>query len=190
MLYLRTLKQKKMSIEKHVNNLDKSKHGIEWAVGTFRPILRDLHIQEVPLNPVIIKAVDYRDMIVKGMSRCIITFQLSKGLSNNVHGYFVFVDRSKQGNDIFLLSIVLNRKIYGGIKLIDKIKRKALAIHEFVHCVSAMLALARIGKNNRTLIQSLSKSIHEKAKATTSDDFKNLYESLQGMNKGIKKGLL
>lgn len=66
-----------------------SNRNVEWAVETFRPLLKALKLQRVAQSPTIVKAADFRNLIVKGMGRCIIAVQRQK-ISDGQRGYCVF----------------------------------------------------------------------------------------------------
>ncbi len=68
-----------------------SNRNVEWAVETFRPLLKDLHLQNISKDsPTIIKTADFRNLIVKGMGRCIIAVQ-RQVISDGQSGYCTFI---------------------------------------------------------------------------------------------------
>lgn len=147
----------------------------EWALETFRPLLKDLHLQFVEEKPTIIKTMDYRNLIVKGMGRCIISVTKKK-VPQGKKGYCVFSHNSEY--NIYILLIVMDEGLFLDNSLELRIQRKALGIHEFVHCAAIMMSLSRLGSSPNPLINSLRKALSDKLTVTTSEDFTQLLAAL------------
>ncbi|MEE0886771.1 MAG: hypothetical protein UIB61_07685 [Treponema sp.] len=153
-----------------------SNRNVEWAVETFRPLLKDLHLQNVSKDsPTIIKTADFRNLIVKGMGRCIIAVQ-RQVISDGQSGYCTFI-YNKEYN-LYILSIVIDENLFNNDSLDSRTKRKALGIHEFVHCVAILMSISLLGTGPNPLIERLKSILNEKLTVTTSDDFTQLFKAL------------
>lgn len=140
---------------------DMQDRNIDWVIKTFRPLLKSLKVQHKENKPCYIETSQYRDLIIKGMGRCILSLRLSNRLKQDVKGFFIFFHN--QRCNIFGLTIVLNNNLYEVDDLECRIERKAIAIHEFIHCVASMLSLSRLHKDSSILIASLKKQIDQKS---------------------------
>ncbi|MBD5404311.1 MAG: hypothetical protein HDR55_04910 [Treponema sp.] len=150
-------------------------HNVEWAVDIFRPLLQELNVQNIGDVPTIIKTTDKRNFIIKGMGRCIIGIQ-RQVLADGQKGYCVFIHKKEL--NLFVLSIVIDESLFTSDRHDLRVQRKALAIHEFVHCVAIMLSLSLLGSGPNPLIESLKKILSERLTVTTSDDFNQLLKAL------------
>ncbi|MDE5614796.1 MAG: hypothetical protein K2I74_09150 [Treponemataceae bacterium] len=150
-------------------------HNVEWAVDTFRPLLQELHVQNINSTPIIVKTTDKRNFIIKGMGRCIIGIQ-RQSLNDGQKGYCAFIHHKEL--NLFILSIVIDESLFLSDAFDLRVQRKALAIHEFVHCVAIMLSLSLLGSGPNPLIESLKKILSERLTVTTSDDFNQLLRAL------------
>jgi hypothetical protein len=84
-----------------------SERNVESVVNLLRPLLKDLHVQELESEPVVLKASAYRELIVAGMSRCIIVARQTV-FSDDTKGCLAFsYDRA---HDIFLFVINVNQQ--------------------------------------------------------------------------------
>ncbi|MGP1430908.1 hypothetical protein [Treponema sp.] len=155
----------------------KSIHDVEWAIEIFRPLLKELHIQYVDAKakPCCIQAARYRTLVINGMARCLVAIQ-AQSIPNGKKGYTTSIYNKKR--DLFIFSIVLNEDLYQSDDVELRMQRKALAIHEFVHCVAAMLSVSVLGKGPSILINQLKERLKEKLVVTASDDFERLIAAL------------
>lgn len=156
-----------------------SNRNVDWAVETFRPLLQSLHLQQVGVCPTVVKAADFRSLVVKGMGRCVIAVQRQK-ISEERCGYCVFIHEPKR--NLFVLSIVINEIFFAEENLPLRIQRKALGIHEFVHCVAIMMSLSLLGTGPNPLIDRLKKILSEKLTVTSSEDFTALLNALEAIS--------
>lgn len=152
-----------------------SNRNVEWAVETFRPLLQALKLQYVGTKPTIVNASDFRNLIVKGMGRCVLAVQRQK-ISDGQKGYCVFI-HNKELN-IYILSIVIDEKFFSDDSHENRVQRKALGIHEFVHCVAIMMSVSLLGTGPNPLIERLKQILSEKLSVTTSEDFTALLKAL------------
>lgn len=84
----------------------KTNRNVEWAIETFRPLLKALKVQYIGSSPTIVKTSDFRNLIIKGMGRCIIAIQKSN-ISDGQNGYCVFVHKPEL--NIYIISMVVNQ---------------------------------------------------------------------------------
>lgn len=96
---------------------------------------------------------------------------------------FLYIKKS----NLFILSIVLDENLFVSYFLALRTERKALGIHEFVHCVATMMSLARLGDASNLLLDKLQILLQKKVTVTTSEDFKKLYNALGSLSKTEKE---
>jgi hypothetical protein len=144
------------------------------VVDLLRPLLRDLHVQSLTLNPVAVKAAKYRRLIVAHLDRCIIVARQTN-FSDDTKGCLSFSYEKK--HNIFLFVINVDAHLFQDDDLESKIARKAVAVHEFVHCASALLLLSCLRPEN--FIERTKTIIARKVKLTTSDQFNALLDALK-----------
>lgn len=148
---------------------------VEWAVDLFRPLLQKLNVQNVGSSPTIVKTVNDRNLIIKGMGRCIIGIQ-RQILADGQRAYCTFIHRKEV--NLYILSIVIDDSLFEKDDHESRVQRKALAVHEFVHCVAIMMSLSLLGTGANPLIERLKQILKEKLSVTTSDDFTQLFAAL------------
>jgi hypothetical protein len=153
----------------------------ESVVSLLRPLLKDLHVQNLCHEPVVVKASKYRDLIVAGMSRCIIVARKTD-FSDDTRGCVSF-SYSKKSN-IFLFVINVNKNLFLDSSQDSKVARKAVAVHEFVHCVSALLLLSCL--RQEAFIERMAAIISQKVILTTSSEFNILLTALRELGKNGK----
>jgi hypothetical protein len=76
----------------------------------------------------------------------------------------------------------VDRRLFADDSELPRIARKAVAVHEFVHCVSAMLLLARLRSD--IFIQRMQLRISKKVKLTNSAEFNALLAALREIGTG------
>jgi hypothetical protein len=162
-----------------------SERDTDYVVTLLRPILKDLHVQHLTSNPIVIKASDYRSLIIAGMSRCLIVARQTV-FSEDTKGCLSFsFDRD---HNIFLFIINVGNHLFVDDSSPLRILRKAIAIHEFVHCTSAMLLLSRL--RTEPFIQRTERSMSKKVILTTSSEFNALLIALMKIGNNPKTELL
>jgi hypothetical protein len=144
------------------------------VVDLLRPILRDLHVQSLTPDPVVVKASKYRRLIVAHLDRCIIVARQTN-FSDDTKGCLSFSYETKR--NLFLFVINVDARLFQDDDLESKVARKAVAIHEFVHCASALLLLSCLRPEN--FIERTKTIIARKVKLTTSDQFDALLAALK-----------
>ena len=152
-----------------------SNRNVEWAVETFRPLLQALRLQYIGTKPTYVKAADFRNLIVKGMGRCVIAVQRQK-IADGQKGYCVFIHNEEL--NLYILSIVVDETLFSDDSHDNRVQRKALGIHEFVHCVAIMMSVSLLGTGPNPLIERLKQILSEKLTVTTSEDFTALLKAL------------
>ena len=154
----------------------------EWAVDLFRPLIQKLRLQESAQSPVLVKVSDFRNLVIKGMGRCLIFLQQRPLADHNPpsKGYFVFVHHKEE--NLYILSIVIDSNLYRDESLESKVARKAVGVHEFCHCVAAMLSLAEVSSGS-SVFEKLQDRLREKVTKTSSSDFINLMAAFSNLGK-------
>lgn len=147
-----------------------------WSL--FQPLLDCIRIHDVGSSPVIVKAKDFRSMIIKGMGRCIITVQ-RQHVSDGSKGFFTFIHHRR---NIYILSIVLDDSLFTSSDHDFRVRRKAALLHEFTHCVATMMSIARMGKEPNAFIESLKQKLKETVSRTTSNDFELLIQAIGSLD--------
>jgi hypothetical protein len=158
-----------------------SERNVESVVGLLRPLLKDLQVQQLGNDPVVLKASSYRELVVAGLSNCIVMARQT-GFSDDTKGCFSFSYDTK--HDIFLFVISVNKNLFFNDFLDLRVARKAVAVHEFIHCVSALLLLSRLRKE--AFIERTQSIIQKKVRLTTSHEFNNLLSALRELGKNDK----
>lgn len=153
----------------------------EWAVELFRPLIQKLRLQEKSQSPVLVKVSDFRNLVIKGMGRCLIFLQQRPLSEHNPpsKGYFVFTRHKEK--DLYILSIVIDSNLYKDDSLELRVARKRVGIHEICHCVATMLSLAEISSDS-SVFEKLQNRLHEKVTMTTSADFINLMAAFDNLD--------
>lgn len=154
---------------------------LEWAVKTFRPLLKDLEIPKLKAKYNQILTSEYKIFNKYNMSNCVIIVSQYKFSKPEYKGVFVW-QYSKE-EDFYALYIVLNSNLFENTQAI-KIVRKAVSTHEFVHCVAALMTLSRL--KTQALIENLHNRMKKKFHALTDNDVENIFKDLKKSLKDIK----
>ena len=120
-----------------------------WALKTFRPLLKALKLQEVKTEPLTVFASQYKIFNRYNMANCVIVVRTKEFSNNDNRGIFVWQYDEK--TNFYALYIILNSLLYADADIETRIKRKATGIHEFTHCVAAMMTFSRL--QSKALIQ-------------------------------------
>lgn len=148
--------------------------GIEWAVKVFRPLLKDLSISTLSNTENFrqILTAGYKEFIRHHMDNCVVLVCRHNLTKEEYQGIFVL--QYNREENFYALYIILNDNLFAPEK---KVIRKAVSIHEYVHCVAAMLALSRL--ETAKLINRLHKKITERIHALTVIDANNILNDLK-----------
>lgn len=142
---------------------------VDWAVNLFRPLLKDLRIQELKDQSIIFTA-NYRAFQKYHMDSCIVIVKRYKFSKPNYKGVFIWQYNTR--NEIFALYIILNENMYDTTDVKNEIFRKAVSTHEFTHCVAALLTLSRL--KTKVLIENQQKKLAKRFHAMEESDMGNL----------------
>lgn len=157
---------------------DKETQRLDWALSVFRPILKDLNISKLNgTSPTYILGADYPQLIRGNMANCLLVVSQYDFTDKENTGIFVW--RYRASKNSFVLYILLNKTLFENDNL--KIMRKAVSIHEFVHCVAAMLTFSRL-KTEDLIIRLQEKMKKQFHYIKTSDG----YEILKSLRKVLK----
>jgi hypothetical protein len=146
-----------------------------WAIKTFRPLLQELKVQNIPAPPDarIVYMTDKRDWVIKGMGRCIVIIE-QQDLPEKTGGILVTSHDSEL--DYFKLHILINSSLCNKTDLNDRADLKITATHEFTHTIAALSAISRI--SSELLIGRLKEIFRKKAHAIHYDEIKKIAEEL------------
>ena len=148
--------------------------GIEWAVKVFRPLLKDLSISTLSNTENFrqILTAGYKEFIRHHMDNCVVLVCRHNLTKEEYQGIFVL--RYSREENFYALYIILNDNLFSPEK---KVIRKAVSIHEYVHCVAAMLALSRLATER--LLEKFQKKMSERFPALTVIDTNNILNDLK-----------
>jgi hypothetical protein len=158
-----------------------SERDTDNVVDLLRPLLKDLHIQHLTCNPTVVKASSYRALIIAGMSRCVIVARKTS-FSDDTKGCLSF--SHNKTHNIFLFVINVDQRLFKDESPESKVARKAVAVHEFVHCTSALLLLSCL--RPESFIERTRQIIEKKVMLTTSKEFNDLLSALRQLDKNGK----
>ena len=114
---------------------------ISWAIKIFRPLLKDLDIQNHMANfYVVLKTIKFENEDDRGL----------------------FVWQYDDETKSYALYICINRSMFENNTLDFRIQRKTTGIHEFTHCVASMIICSHLESKEliRTLNQRMQKTFH------------------------------
>lgn len=158
----------------------KEKRDLEWATKIFRPLLKDLNIAHLTSGNTQVFTADYRAFIQRNMDNCIVIVCCHKLSQEHHQGLFIWQYNEKE--HFYALYIVLNTNLKA-----DSVARKAISVHEYVHCVAAMLAFSRL--KTKDLINILHARMSKRFHVLTSIDVDKILKDLNGKNKSTPKKL-
>jgi hypothetical protein len=138
-----------------------------WVIKTFRPLLRLLNVQNIPLPPdfTVVYLADNRNLAVLGMGRCIVIIE-QRRLPDKVGGMLITSHGTEP--DYFKLHILINSSLCNKSDLQSRTFQKITAVHEFTHTVAALSAIGRVG--SMELIRRLKRILQKKTHAIYYDD--------------------
>lgn len=150
---------------------DEETRNIEWATKVFRPLLKDLDISHLTTTGnVQILTADYRIFGKYRMDRCVVVVCYRKLTQSYHQGLFIWQYSEKE--NFYALYIVLNTDLQS-----NPIIRKAVAVHEYVHCIAAMLAFSRLETSR--LIEILHSKMSKRFHILTSIDISKILKDLK-----------
>ncbi len=148
---------------------------IRWVLRLFRPILRELNVQDLPVSPSqrVVTLFNNKNFITNNMGKCIITIRQGN-FNPDIMGYYILLYNST--HDIFILIININQSLAGKEGAEKKVLQKIVAVHEFVHCLAALLSIKQI--ESKSLIKSLQNRLQKKIHFTTEVKLGKLLQEL------------
>ena len=147
----------------------KEKKDDDWATKIFRPLLKDLDIAHLTSGNVQILTADYKAFIKYHMDNCVVVVCCHPLTKEHHQGLFIW-QYNKEEN-FYALYIVLNTNLKT-----DIVARKAVSVHEYVHCVAAMLAFSRL--DTKELIDILYSRMSKRFHVLTSIDVDKILKDL------------
>lgn len=156
----------------------------KWAIDFFQPLQKELDLHNISRKATIVKTSTFRQMHFKRMLRCHISVS-HKRMEDDAHGFFVFA--YEPTSEVFFLAIVLNSKLFKNKTYELKVQRNATAIHEFIHCLAALMSVPKIC-NNKQWIHDMQAVMMDKLKSkTTPKDILAVINVLKSEIKDWKK---
>lgn len=122
-----------------------------WALKTFRPLLKALRLQEAKPEPLTVFPSQYKTFHRHNMTNCVIVVKTKAFTNKDDRGIFIW-QYNKESN-FYALYIVLNSLLFADSNLETRIKRKTTGVHEFTHCVAAMMTFSRL--QSKALVQKI-----------------------------------
>ena len=145
-----------------IKTTEKEKKSLEWAIGIFRPLMKDLHIQNLKQGDQgnIVTTSRYRIMRQKHMDNCVVVVKRFTFSKPNYKGIFLWQYNAK--NKIYVLWILLNNDMYNDTSENAGVCRKAVSTHEYTHCVAALMTTAELATEEliKRQQEKLKKSFH------------------------------
>lgn len=153
--------------------MDCGNRSVEWAVSLFRPLLKDLHIQDLH-NSIIIDTARYPLLCRHHMDKCIIVVVRHKFTKADRLGVFCW--QYDKETDLFALYMVLNETLFENNDTSHLIERKATTTHEYTHCVAAILSVSRL--STPVLIERQKEKLAKKFHALNENDIKDIMSDI------------
>ena len=155
---------------------------VDRALQTFRPLLKDLGLQNVTSEPKVVFASSYKIFSRYNMANCVVVIKSKEFSDKNASGIFVW--QYNEESQFYALHIIINKNLFKSDDIEFRIKRKAVGIHEFTHCVAAMLTFCRL--QSKALIEILHKRMEKKIHSLNEKELENLLREL-ALSFGEKK---
>jgi hypothetical protein len=132
-----------------------------WAIKIFRPLLKLLDIQNIPIPPEIreIHLFDKREWILQGMGKCTIVIE-QRDLPKKIGGLLITSHNIIGNHNYFKLNIIIASRLCNRRNHRGRSFQKLTAIHEFTHAVATLSAISRVQSNE--LIERLKEIFRKK----------------------------
>ena len=155
------------------NNINNDIKDERWFIKTFRPLLQQLKVQDMPPFPDlrIIYLSNNRDLIIKRLGRCIVVIK-QRNFPQNIGG--ILITSYREDLDYFRLQIIINSALCNSNNLDLRIKQKETAVHEFTHAIATLSAIARISPDSKKLIDRLKDVLTKKAHALSFNEIEQI----------------
>ncbi len=153
------------------NTQDKT---IPWAISLFRPVLQGLGIRTLQSEKQLLLS-QFRELHRYSMERCVVIVKRFKFNKPSYNGLFIW--RYDEEHNFYALYILLNDNMYSDEEHTSCVKRKLVAVHEFIHCIASLLTFSRI--KTKLLINSRKEKMLKTVHAIESADIDNLLKELR-----------
>jgi len=146
----------------------------QWAINQFRPLLDEIDLSKIPSSPnqVIVRLSKHEHLRKKGLADCVLIIR-RRIFKSTVNGYYTFSYRIAGEQPIFFLCIFLNEQLFVSDSPALLIKRRQTLIHEFTHCIAALLLMEQPNRS-RSLIEHLTHDIVTHSKLNIRNHFQSL----------------
>lgn len=133
---------------------------LEWTIKTFRSILKKLKPRNLNETPLSFSLSEDRNCVLLGLSDCIISIKQAIFPDPSTTGLFTLYYDTE--TEMFFLLIQLNLNMYDNDCEDFKIQRKMTRVHEFLHCLAALMSLSRLEtpKLKKLFLERLNKASH------------------------------
>lgn len=137
-------------------------------------MLQRLRLQELKEEPLIIHAASFKVFHRCNMSNCVLVVSCKNFTNKDDQGIFVWQYNAE--TKFYALHIIISRSLYESSDMKLRIKRKATGIHEFTHCVAAMMTFSRL--QTAALIELLHTRMAGKFHALKKYELENIFREL------------
>jgi len=146
----------------------------QWAIDQFRPLLDAIDLSAIPKPPnqLQIPLINFDNLKNMGLGDCVLIVRRRK-FESTLNGYYTFSYIMADDKPIYFLSIFLNEMLFTSGTPTQKIKRRQTLIHEFTHCIAALLLMEK-SMRTKGLIDRLTNDIV----SYTDMNIRNHYQSL------------
>lgn len=146
---------------------------IDWAIKIFRPVLKDLGISKLK-NDKLVFTDNYSNLIKNKIIKCVIVIKKFRFLKSAHEGIFVW--QYDEQTDMHALYILLNENLFHNNDVETNKIKKAVAVHEFTHCVATMLTISQL--ETKLLIERQNKRMERRIHAIESNDTVDLFKDM------------
>lgn len=143
---------------------------VPWALKTFRPLLKDLRLQNVSSEPRVVFASAYKVFNRYNMANCVVVVKAKEFSDKHASGIFIL--QYNEDTQLYALHIIINKNLFKSDDIKLRIKRKAAGVHEFTHCVAAMLTFRLL--QSKVLIEILNKRMEKKIHSLNKKELEDL----------------
>lgn len=147
---------------------------VPWALKTFRPLLKDLRLQNVSSEPRVVFASTYKVFNRYNMANCVVVVKAKEFSDKHASGIFIL--QYNEDTQLYALHIIINKNLFKSDDIKLRIKRKAAGVHEFTHCVAAMLTFRLL--QSKVLIEILTKRMESKIHSLNEKELEDLLREL------------
>ena len=154
---------------------------VERAFALLRPALKHLEVQKLTCEPKVFKCSSSTPLKSTGFGKWVIIARKISS-SDGAKGRTTIVFDKK--HNLFLLFIFIDESLFVDDAVIQRMNRKMIAVHEFVHCSAHMILKNYYGETR--YIELMESSIIKKLAMTTSNEFNEMVSAIGKL--GTKDG--